>query len=95
MNKEELNDLLVRATECNNRKVINVNETADGTEFIIRLVQRRMSTIETSVYGTLENGSLRLTTGDEIGYGSWYDLDQEDLTEIQDYLNNIIRENAA
>ena len=73
MNLNEVKERLEKANE-----VSIIVSIIDNELNVYMKKRKRLSSIETNLQCTLVNNSIKVIAADEIGYGEWYDLDDED-----------------
>lgn len=61
----------------------------DKSLFTACILERRASTIEKYLDCKIIDNSIKVLSGTEIAYGSWYDLDEEENIKYEKYLNRI------
>ncbi|MFQ9249280.1 MAG: hypothetical protein ACLR3R_18685 [Clostridium paraputrificum] len=85
MNLNEVKERLEKANE-----VSIIVSIIDNELNVYMKKRKRLSSIETNLQCTLVNNSIKVIAADEIGYGEWYDLDDEDKSYYERFLNKLI-----
>ena len=85
MNLNEVKERLEKANE-----VSIIVSIIDNQLNVYMKKRKRLSSIETNLQCTLVNNSIKVIAADEIGYGEWYDLDDEDKSYYERFLNKLI-----
>ena len=85
MNLNEVKERLEKANE-----VWIIVSIIDNELNVYMKKRKRLSSIETNLQCTLVNNSIKVIAADEIGYGEWYDLDDEDKSYYERFLNKLI-----